>query len=49
MTDFYLGQIVLTAFPGEMQGWLICDGRLLEIEHHPELFDLLGTEFGGMD
>lgn len=28
------------------QGWLPCDGRSLEIAHHPELFCAIGTSWG---
>lgn len=47
MSDFYLGQIVLTAFERQMSGWRVCDGSLLRIDDSPELFDLIGTIYGG--
>ncbi|MEK6788105.1 MAG: tail fiber protein [Pseudomonadota bacterium] len=47
MTDFYIGQIVLTAFAREMKDWKICDGKLLLIQDYPELFDVIGTIYGG--
>lgn len=28
-------------------GWILCDGRPLEIRHHPRLFAVLGTAWGG--
>jgi microcystin-dependent protein len=42
----YLGE--LRAFRSELpRGWLPCDGRLLEIRHHPALFALIGDGYGG--
>jgi len=45
--DCFLGQIQLFAFHFEMQGWLLCDGRMLQIGQNQALFALLGTRYGG--
>ena len=45
--DCFLGQIQLFAFHFEMQGWLLCDGRMLQIRQNQALFALLGTRYGG--
>lgn len=29
------------------QGWLLCDGRSLPTAHYVDLFDVIGTQFGG--
>lgn len=47
MSEFYVGQIILAAFMREMRGWKICDGSLLAIAEFPELFDVIGTTYGG--
>jgi microcystin-dependent protein len=33
----------------EAWGWMLCDGRLLEVEQYPELFAALGYLYGGSD
>jgi microcystin-dependent protein len=45
----------MSQFVGELRpfatdlppGWLPCDGRHLMIRHHPILFALIGTDYGG--
>lgn len=41
------GQIQLFAFNIEMRGWMVCDGRMLQIMSNQALFSLLGTRYGG--
>jgi microcystin-dependent protein len=45
--DQYLGEI--RVFTGDFapQGWLVCDGALLSIDQNRQLFNLLGTTYGG--
>ena len=43
----YIGQIQTFAFSFTPQGWLPCDGRLLDIQQNPALYQLLGTLYGG--
>lgn len=45
--DFYMGMIMPWALDWEPEGWAMCDGRLMQIEQHQELFTLLGTKYGG--
>ncbi|WP_060826077.1 phage tail protein [Sulfurospirillum cavolei] len=45
--DFILGQIQLFAFQFEIRGWVLCDGRLLQIMNNQALFALIGTTYGG--
>lgn len=41
------GDYKLSARQSDFQGWMICDGRSLESSEYPELFEILGTSFGG--
>ncbi len=43
----YLGQIQLFAFGFAPDGWLLCNGALLQINENVALYSLLGTKFGG--
>lgn len=47
--DPLLGQLILLPYSigYALNGWLICDGRLLSIQQNTALFSLLGTRFGG--
>lgn len=45
--DQFIGQIQLFGFNFEPVGWAKCDGRILLISPHLELFSLLGTQYGG--
>jgi microcystin-dependent protein len=45
--DEYLGIVKLFAGNFAPQGWLLCDGQLLNINSNTALFSLLGTQFGG--
>jgi microcystin-dependent protein len=47
--DPILGEIKLLPWEHEIEGYLICDGRTLEIEKHTALYSLLGTVYGGDD
>lgn len=42
-----VGTIQAFAFENEQEGWLFCDGRQLDIEDYPELFNTIGFTFGG--
>ena len=42
-----VGTIQAFAFRKKPEEWLICDGRSLEIDDYPELFDAIGFVFGG--
>lgn len=43
----YLGQIILFAGPFEIEGWMLCDGRELDIQSHQALYSILGEIYGG--
>ena len=45
--DTYLGEIRLTSFDYAPKEWMLCQGQLLNINQHRELFALLGTAYGG--
>jgi microcystin-dependent protein len=47
--DPILGQLILLPYSTgfALNGWLICDGRTLNIQQYTALFSLLGTRFGG--
>jgi microcystin-dependent protein len=45
--EAYLGQLKLFAGTFAPQGWLLCNGQLLDISANDALFNLLGTTYGG--
>ncbi|WP_416057357.1 phage tail protein [Stenotrophomonas maltophilia] len=47
MTEVFIGQIMLTAFPFAPKGFALCNGQLLAIAQNQALFSLLGTQYGG--
>src|SRR5579871_154857 len=47
MADCYVGEIRMFGAPWAPQGWQLCDGTLLSIAQYPELFQLIGTTYGG--
>jgi microcystin-dependent protein len=47
MSEPFLGEIRMVGFNYAPQGWLPCDGRLLQIASYSALFALLGTMYGG--
>jgi len=47
MSDYYLGQIMLTGFGFAPRGFAQCNGQLLPISQNQALFSLLGTYYGG--
>ncbi|WP_024831885.1 phage tail protein [Ruminiclostridium josui] len=42
-----LGQIELFPFNFVPQGWLLCNGQLLNIAQNQALYSLLGVSYGG--
>ncbi len=42
-----LGQIQLFAFGFAPEGWLPCNGQVLQIMQYQAVFSLLGTTYGG--
>jgi len=47
MSDPYLGEIRLFAFPRVPVGWMACDGQSLQVSEYDALFTILGTTYGG--
>jgi len=47
MSDPFLGEIRLFAFPRVPVGWLACDGSLQSIANNEALYTILGTAYGG--
>ncbi|CAM3846895.1 hypothetical protein CCOS865_03274 [Pseudomonas reidholzensis] len=43
----YLGEIRLFPFAWAPEGWLPCNGSVLQIARNPALFSLIGTVYGG--
>lgn len=46
-TNPYVGEIGWTTASVAPDGWAFCDGQLLYIANYPQLFSLIGTQFGG--
>jgi microcystin-dependent protein len=47
MTQPYVGEIRLFAFPRTPDGWLPCDGTSLPISQFDALYAVIGTTYGG--
>jgi microcystin-dependent protein len=48
--EYIIGQIVLFSFKledADRRGLLICEGQKLQVARFPQLFNLIGTSFGG--
>jgi microcystin-dependent protein len=45
--EYYMGEIRMFAGLTPPVGWHLCDGSLINIAEYPELFQLLGTRYGG--
>lgn len=47
MSEFFIGQIMMTGFNFAPKFWAQCNGQLLPINQNQALFSLLGTQYGG--
>jgi microcystin-dependent protein len=47
MSDCFVGEIRLFAFPRVPRGWVACDGSMLPIPQYQALYALIGTTYGG--
>lgn len=47
MTVPYVGAICLFAGSYDIKGWSYCDGKLLPAADFPELYDVIGNNYGG--
>jgi len=43
----YIGEIKLFPCTFIAKGWAVCEGQLLKIEDYRNLYDLIGTQYGG--
>ncbi|MEJ5150447.1 phage tail protein [Comamonas sp. MYb396] len=47
MSEFFMGQVMMTGFNFAPKGFAQCNGQLLPITQNTALFSLLGTFYGG--
>jgi microcystin-dependent protein len=47
MSESFIGEIRLFAFPRIPNGWLACDGSSLQISNYQPLYTVIGTTYGG--
>lgn len=47
MSEFFLGQIMMTGFSFAPKYFAQCNGQLIPISQNQALFSLLGTQYGG--
>lgn len=47
LREEFLCEICMVAFHFVPEGWMFCDGRLLNVKEHEALFQLLGNTYGG--
>ncbi|HEY1189379.1 MAG TPA: tail fiber protein [Gemmata sp.] len=47
MSQAYIGEIRMMAFPFPPKNWALCNGQILAIAQNQALFAILGTTFGG--
>lgn len=45
--DFYIGTILLFAFPFAPMGWMSCEGQILQVSQNSALYSLIGNTYGG--
>lgn len=45
--DAYIGMIIMFAGPYAPDGWMFCDGRVLNIAQYQALFAVIGATYGG--
>lgn len=47
MSEPFIGEIRMVGFNYPPKGWAFCYGQLLEISQHKDLYELIGTVYGG--
>jgi microcystin-dependent protein len=47
MSDPFIGQIAIFAFPFAPQGWAFCRGQLMPLSQNVTLYTIIGTNYGG--
>ncbi len=45
--DQFIGEIRIFAGSYAPEGWLLCDGQVIDIASNPTLYSLIGTTYGG--
>jgi microcystin-dependent protein len=43
----YIGEIRMTAFDYAPRGWFLCSGSELDIRMYEQLYEIIGTTYGG--
>jgi microcystin-dependent protein len=47
MSSPFVGQIMIFAGNFAPAGWAVCDGRYLSVDEYQQLFNVIGTTYGG--
>ncbi len=47
MSDYFMGQVMMTGFPFAQRGFAQCNGALMSVAQNSALFSLLGNVYGG--
>ena len=47
MSEFFIGQVMISGFNFAPRGFAQCNGQILPIAQNQALFSLLGTQYGG--
>jgi microcystin-dependent protein len=47
MAEPFIGQIIMFGGDFAPRGWALCQGQLLQAKQYPELFNLIGRDYGG--
>lgn len=47
MSDYFIGEIRAFSFGLVPDGWLPCEGQILQVQQYAALFSLIRNEFGG--
>ena len=47
MADCFIGEIRIFGGNYPPQGWMLCNGQILQIQYNDVLYSLLGTTYGG--
>lgn len=42
-----IGDYKLSARNADYNGWMVCNGRILNVDDYPELYAVIGGDFGG--
>lgn len=47
MSEYYIGQVIMSGFTFPPEGFVTCNGQILPVAQYQALFSLLGNQFGG--